>query len=228
MPHFTHFSVAAREPCTLQLCAVPLQWHKMSRKCPDHPSRSFLTSAGDRIKFFTGCYFFACLVFSPHDMSVFVTDFTCRPCCQLTCRDFQVEFWWFFVRNCVKWEEIQIHMWLPYTVKHAAFQCKIYRFQVVLLEYVSIQSNFSNNVFQMKCHMSHTVLCSCTWIVHVTVYAVELQSHKTCTGNALTIPGTACSQQLLRKTRVYTVCYFFAIASSFQPMIWMYLWQISL
>ena len=57
------------------VCAVGLQWHKMCRKCPDHPSSSLLTTAGERIKLFTGCYFFACLVFSAHDMNVFVTDF---------------------------------------------------------------------------------------------------------------------------------------------------------
>ena len=46
------------------------------RECPDHPSSCLFTTAGERIKLFTGCYFFACLVFLPHDMNVFVTDFT--------------------------------------------------------------------------------------------------------------------------------------------------------
>ena len=57
------------------LCAFGLQWHKMCRKCPHHPSSCLFTTAGERIKLFTGCYFFACLVFSPYDMNVFVTDF---------------------------------------------------------------------------------------------------------------------------------------------------------
>ena len=58
------------------VCAVGLQWHKMCRKCPDHPSSSLFTTATQTIKLFTGCYFFVSLVFSAHDMNVFVTDFT--------------------------------------------------------------------------------------------------------------------------------------------------------
>ena len=58
------------------LCAVGLQWHKMNRKCPQHPSSSLLTTAAERNRVSTGYYFFACLVFSPHHMNVFVTDFT--------------------------------------------------------------------------------------------------------------------------------------------------------
>ena len=58
------------------LCAVGLQLHKMCRKCPDHPSSCLLTTAAERNKIYTGCYFFPCLVFSPHDVNVFVTDFT--------------------------------------------------------------------------------------------------------------------------------------------------------
>ena len=53
-----------------------LQWHKMNRKCPEHPSSCFLTTDSGRTKVLTGCYFFACLVFSPHDMNVFVIDLT--------------------------------------------------------------------------------------------------------------------------------------------------------
>ena len=60
----------------VRLCAVGLQWNKMYRKWPEHPSSCFLTTAAERNKLPTGCYFFACLVFSPHDMNVFVTDLT--------------------------------------------------------------------------------------------------------------------------------------------------------
>ena len=59
----------------VRLCAVGLQLHKMYRKCPEHPSSSWLMTAAERKRFSTGCYFFACLVFSPHYMNVFVTDF---------------------------------------------------------------------------------------------------------------------------------------------------------
>ena len=48
----------------------------MYRKCPEHPSSSFLTTDSGRTEVLTGCYFFACLVFFPHDMNVLVTDFT--------------------------------------------------------------------------------------------------------------------------------------------------------
>ena len=58
------------------LCAVGLQWCKINRKCPEHLSSSLLTTAAERNKLYTGCYFFACLVFSPHDMNVFMTDLT--------------------------------------------------------------------------------------------------------------------------------------------------------
>ena len=60
----------------ITICAFGLQWQKMYRKWPQHPSSSLLTTAAERSKVSTGCYFFACLVFSPHDMNVFVTDLT--------------------------------------------------------------------------------------------------------------------------------------------------------
>ena len=56
------------------LCAVGLQWHKMNRKCLEHLSSSLLTTAAERSKVSTGCYFFAFLVFSSHHINVFVTD----------------------------------------------------------------------------------------------------------------------------------------------------------
>ena len=59
----------------LTLCAVGLQWHKMNRKCPEHPSSSLLTTVAERNKLPTGCFLFSFLVFSGHDMNVFVTDF---------------------------------------------------------------------------------------------------------------------------------------------------------
>ena len=58
----------------ITICAVGLQWHKMNRKCPEHPSSSLLTTAAERRKVSTGCYSFACVVFLHLDMNVFVTD----------------------------------------------------------------------------------------------------------------------------------------------------------
>ena len=57
------------------LCAVGLQWHKMNRKCPEHPSSSLLTTAAEEKQTSHRLLFLFFLVFSPHDMNVFVTDF---------------------------------------------------------------------------------------------------------------------------------------------------------
>ena len=97
----------------------------------------------------------------------------------LTCRDFQVEFWPFFVGNCVKCEGIQIHVWLPCTVKRAGFQCKIYRFQVVLLNMCQFRVISPTICFRWN-GTFHTLLCSCTWTVHGTLYAVRYEWDKMC------------------------------------------------
>ena len=49
---------------------------QMSRKCPEHPNSFLLRADSGRNRVLTSCYFFACLVFSPHDMNVFVTNLT--------------------------------------------------------------------------------------------------------------------------------------------------------
>ena len=46
----------------ITICTVGLQWNGME--------------AAERNKLPTSSYFFPCLVFSPHDMNVFVTDLT--------------------------------------------------------------------------------------------------------------------------------------------------------
>ena len=75
--HLVETTPTLRKTMThIKLCAVGLQWHKMYRKCPEHPSSSLLTTAAERNKLSTGCYFFSDLVFSPLDMNVFVTDLT--------------------------------------------------------------------------------------------------------------------------------------------------------
>ena len=58
------------------LCAVGLQWHKMSRKYPEHPSSSLLTTAIEEKQTSHRLLFVFLLVFSGHDMSVFVTNLT--------------------------------------------------------------------------------------------------------------------------------------------------------
>ena len=56
------------------LCAGGLQWHKMNRKYPDHPSSSLLTTAVEEKQTSHRLPLFSFLVFSPHNMNVFVTD----------------------------------------------------------------------------------------------------------------------------------------------------------
>ena len=59
----------------IRLFSVPMQWHKMYRKCPEHPSSRLLTTAAERNKLPTGLLFlFFFALFTP-DMNAFVTDF---------------------------------------------------------------------------------------------------------------------------------------------------------
>ena len=59
----------------VKLGTVGLQWHKMNRKCPEHASSSLLTTAAEKKQTSHRLLFLFFLVFSPHDMNVFVTDF---------------------------------------------------------------------------------------------------------------------------------------------------------
>ena len=64
-----------------------------------------------------GSYFFACLVFSPHDMKVFVTDFIVGNVATHV-QGFSSDILMiFFEKLCVECEGILINMWLPYTLK---------------------------------------------------------------------------------------------------------------
>ena len=58
------------------LCDVGLQWHKMNRKYPEHHSSSLLTTAVEEKQISHRLLFIFFLVFSPHDVNVFVTDLT--------------------------------------------------------------------------------------------------------------------------------------------------------
>ena len=59
----------------IRQCVVGLHGHKMYRKCPEHLSSTCSQQLLRRNKLPTGCFFFACLVFSPQNMNAFVTDF---------------------------------------------------------------------------------------------------------------------------------------------------------
>ena len=100
----------------------------MNRKCPQHPSSSLLTTAAERNKLLTGCYFFACLVFSGHEMNVFVTDLTVDNVVTDVQGFSSGILIIFFVRNCVKCEEIWSNVWLPCMVKVLHYHTCFYTF----------------------------------------------------------------------------------------------------
>ena len=104
----------------------------------------------------------------------------------LTCRDFQVEFWSFPLRNCLRCEEIWINMLLPYMVNVQNSDRSLFHWHISC---TSLQ-------LHVKPCMLHCVLMDCNgtkW-----------------TGNVLSIPTAACSQQLFRGNKLPTGCYFFS------------------
>ena len=139
------------------VCAVGLQWHKMCRKCPEHPSSFLLTTAAEKNKVYTVCYFFACLVFSAHDMNVFVTDFTV---------DYVVTHVQGFSSGFLTiFSQKLFDMWSNLNPRIAHVHGKMCSISVQNMQisgctsqYVWIHSNFSNNLFLMKCHISQSSL----------------------------------------------------------------------
>ena len=70
------FSVSACELCTLGCVLLDCNGIKCTGNALSIPAAAFSQQLLRRNKLPTGCYFFAYLVFSPHDMNVFVTDLT--------------------------------------------------------------------------------------------------------------------------------------------------------
>ena len=70
------FSVATHELCMLHCVLLDCNGTKCTGNAPSIPAVAFSKQLLRRNKLPKGCYFFACLVFSPHDMNVFVTDLT--------------------------------------------------------------------------------------------------------------------------------------------------------
>ena len=108
-PYFMQFSVSACESCMLHCVLLDCNGIKCTGNGLSIPV------AAERNKLRTGCYFFAYLVFSPHDMNVFVTDLTANNVVTHM-QGFSSGFWWFSLRNCVRYEQILINVWLPYTI----------------------------------------------------------------------------------------------------------------
>ena len=71
-----HFSVATYELCMLHCVLLDFNGTKYTGNALSIPAVAFSHQLLRRNKLPTGCYFFACLVFSPHDMNVFVIDLT--------------------------------------------------------------------------------------------------------------------------------------------------------
>ena len=76
MPHFMQFSVAACEPYTLHCVLLDCNGTKSTGNALSIPAAACSQQLLGRNKLPTGCYFFSFLVFSGHDMNVFVTDLT--------------------------------------------------------------------------------------------------------------------------------------------------------
>ena len=76
MPHFMQFSVATHKLCTLHCVLLNCNGTKCTGNALSIPAVAFSQQLLRRNKLPTGSYFFACFVFSPHDMNVFVTDLT--------------------------------------------------------------------------------------------------------------------------------------------------------
>ena len=79
----------------------------------------------------------------------------------LTCRDFQVEFWSFFVRNCMKCEGIWINVWLMYMVNVQYFVQDLHRFQIGFLKISQFTVISPTICFILWNATFHAVLCSC-------------------------------------------------------------------
>ena len=70
------FSVATHELCMLHCVLLDCYGTKYTGNALSIPAVACSRQLLRRNKLPTGCYFFACLVFSPHNSNVFVTDLT--------------------------------------------------------------------------------------------------------------------------------------------------------
>ena len=79
-PYSMQFSVATCESCTLDCVLLDCNGTKYTGNALSIPAVACSQQLLRRNKLPTGCYFFACLVFSPHDMNVFCDRFDCKQC----------------------------------------------------------------------------------------------------------------------------------------------------
>ena len=112
----SHISCSLHVNCARYTVCCWIVMHKMNRKYPEYRSSSLLTTAVERNKLLTGCYFFACVVFSPQGMNAFVTDLIADNIVTRMEGFSSGILIIFFEKLCVKCEGIWITVWLPYTV----------------------------------------------------------------------------------------------------------------
>ena len=116
MPHFMQFSVAACELCMLHCVLLDCNCTKWTGNALSIPAAACSQQLLRRNKLPTGSYFFACLVFSPHHMNVFVTDFILDNLVTHVHGFSSGILMILFDKLCVKCEGIWINIWLPCTV----------------------------------------------------------------------------------------------------------------
>ena len=112
MPHF----MQAHEPCTVYYVLLDCNSTKWTGNALSIPAAACSQQLLRRNKLPTGCYFFACVVFSPHNMNVFVTDFIVDNDVTHMQGFSSGILIIFFEKVCVKCEGICRYILLPYTV----------------------------------------------------------------------------------------------------------------
>ena len=162
MPHFMQFSVATHELCTLH-CALGLQWHKMYRKCPQHPSISLLTTSAEEKQIAHRLLFlFLFGLFTPWYECI-CDRFDCGICCDSCAGIFKWNFDYFLWETVSHMKESRLTCG-----SHAQLTCSILLdlpLSVICICIkcsnsfkTSLHNNFSNNLFHIKNHISFSSL----------------------------------------------------------------------
>ena len=185
----------------ITLCAVELQWHKMYRKFPQHPSSSLLTTAAEEKQTFHRLLFlFFFGLFNPWYECI-CDSFDFRICCDSRAGIFKWnfdDFLWETVSDmkesrltCGSCAQLMcsILLDLPLSVICICIKCPN-SFKT------SLHNNFSNNLFHMKSDINFMQF-STSACESYTLQSPLLDCNGIkCTGNDLNIPAAAFSQQL--------------------------------
>ena len=90
----------------ITLCAVELQWHKMYRKCPQHPSSSLLTTAAEEKQTSHRLLFLLFFGFFTTWYECISDRFDCRICCDSHAGIFKWILMIFFEKLCQIWRNL--------------------------------------------------------------------------------------------------------------------------